>query len=1010
MYAKLPFLSLLLVSMAACTSNDPGTSNNGTSLDGGTQDAASDTSLPPGCTNATQDGTETDVDCGGSTCPACVETLRCITGADCESTVCRVGKCAAATCNDNVLNQDESDSDCGGTTCSGCGNGRACGEHNDCLSGFCNASGACANSCPDGEVNGSETDVDCGGSGCPGCADGKACSIDSDCVDMACSPSGICVAHCTSMSKDSNETDEDCGGPDCDPCPDLDACLIPSDCQSGVCTSNICQVPTCTDSVHNGTETDVDCGGPCSPCVDGQMCSAGSDCTSMVCDMGTCGAAGCTDMVKNGTETDIDCGGTGCSPCDPGDMCLLPSDCTSSKCTSNICDVPTCSDGVLNQDESDVDCGGVCNACPDLDMCNNPSDCESGVCTSNTCQVPTCTDNVHNGSETDIDCGGTCDGCGSGSMCTGPSDCESGVCTGGVCQAPTCIDGVSNGRETDVDCGGPDCSSCLAGQTCGWSKDCASGSCAGHVCDPMTTYRSCRQAMEIGGHTTSGTYSIKPDPASSAVDVFCDMETDGGGWTTVAKTVRWAPVDRAWQYYSGLDVFDPTDGPTGSGVWGGMRNVIQDKGDIRFACVHYDSAFVTGSTLTLSDLDVDFSVYDNDWYRRITNSTSDSGNDLVDIVGNNLTPARRNNVNNVYRWRGNTWNASPHSSGGPKIEDTAGDSNDFYLDFDDVGIGGTYDGTEWGERDGYQECIGLGTNGTRYHGAYYIFVREKPLDILCNINGAKDISETDVDCGGGNCLGCKETMNCIHNGDCQSLSCVGGTCAQTNYQSCKAIHDMQPWAPTGTYEIRPGGTGTGRSVYCDMDTDGGGWTAVVSAAGGAPDDLAVTYHPGLAHLETPTEVLSPYNNDMEGFWSGMRSAISGNSDIRFACRRVGEPFSVDMSFYDVDWYREITQGTDTQSCMVAPSVRSGNIPARKNNVTGQILPLGDTWNNANSSTGGGPSMEYNCSDPVVFTITFDGIPNSTTWGRTRNIGTRYRSYCVDWLDSGADFYAFVREP
>ncbi len=1010
-YPKSIFRVLALCALAACTSNDPGSSNNGTNLDGGTQDAASDTSLPPGCTNTTKDGTETDVDCGGSTCPACVETLRCITGADCESTVCRVGKCAAATCNDNVLNQDESDSDCGGTTCSGCGNGRACGGHTDCLSGFCNASGTCANSCPDGEVNGSETDVDCGGSGCPGCADGKMCVEDSDCVDIACSPSGICVAHCTSMSKDSNETDEDCGGPDCDPCPDLDACLVPSDCQSGVCTSNICQVPTCTDSVHNGTETDVDCGGPCSPCVDGQMCSAGSDCTSMVCDMGTCGAAGCTDMVKNGTETDIDCGGAGCSPCDPGQMCAGPSDCTSNKCTSGLCDVPTCSDGVINQDESDVDCGGVCSGCVDGLMCSGPSDCVSGVCTSNICQVPTCTDNVHNGSETDIDCGGTCDGCGSGLMCTGPSDCESGVCTAGVCQAPTCMDGVSNGGETDVDCGGPDCNTCAAGQGCNWSKDCTSGSCAGHICETITNYRTCRQAMELGGHTTSGTYTIKPGSGPSE-NVFCDMETDGGGWTLVARSFRHGPVDKASAYYSGLATLHVTSiVNTGRPVWSRLRDVIHDKGDIRFACTYYATATTHPANLTLSDLKVDLSLYDNDWYRKITNSTSDSGNDLVDIVGNGYTPDRRDNINDVYRWRGNSWNASPHFSDGPTMETSANAVNDFFLDFDDVGIGGTYDGTEWGSRgSGFSDCGPYTTDiSTSVYGVYYIFVREKPLDVLCNNDGIKDTTETDIDCGGGNCLACAEGMTCTQKEDCQSLSCVNGTCARTTYRSCKEIHDNVPGAPSSTYEIHPTGMGAGQSVYCDMETDGGGWTLVGSHVGHPQGDYATAHHAGLKHIETPTVILPLRFVGFKpgGLWDGMRSVIPGQSDIRFACRESAhkKEMTVDLSFYDVGWYNTMTTGTDADSCMTDPEGTNG--VARRNNVTGMSLPVTDTWN----ATGGGPQLESTCNSTTQLLIDFDdqgagGSADATDWGEDGSGNT-----CgTDRYNYDASHFVFVREP
>ncbi|MBW2523241.1 MAG: hypothetical protein JRI23_03660, partial [Deltaproteobacteria bacterium] len=47
--------------------------------------------IPPECANDTQDGDETDVDCGGGTCPPCANGDVCLTYTDCESSFCRTG-------------------------------------------------------------------------------------------------------------------------------------------------------------------------------------------------------------------------------------------------------------------------------------------------------------------------------------------------------------------------------------------------------------------------------------------------------------------------------------------------------------------------------------------------------------------------------------------------------------------------------------------------------------------------------------------------------------------------------------------------------------------------------------------------------------------------------------------------------------------------------------------------------------------------------------------------------
>jgi hypothetical protein len=90
-------------------------------------------------------------------------------------------------CSDQIHNGSESDIDCGGT-CRPCDVGFSCGSEGDCDSGIC-IGGTCAPPpCANGVQGGAETDVDCGGGTCRKCAGGRGCLADGDCFSGTCDP------------------------------------------------------------------------------------------------------------------------------------------------------------------------------------------------------------------------------------------------------------------------------------------------------------------------------------------------------------------------------------------------------------------------------------------------------------------------------------------------------------------------------------------------------------------------------------------------------------------------------------------------------------------------------------------------------------------------------------------------------------------------------------------------------------------------------------------------------
>jgi hypothetical protein len=74
-----------------------------------------------------------------------------------------------------------------------------------------------------------------------------------------------------------------------------------------------------------------------------------------------------------------------------------------------------------------------------------------------------------------------------------------------------------------------------------------------------------------------------------------------------------------------------------------------------------------------------------------------------------------------------------------------------------------------------------------------------------------------------------------------------GTLNVTLPKSCKHILDRTPSATSGVYSIDPDGDGVSFGVYCDMTTDGGGWTMVYqnlfsgNEGGPTPTQTSSTY-------------------------------------------------------------------------------------------------------------------------------------------------------------------------
>ncbi len=237
----------------------------------------------------------------------------------------------------------------------------------------------------------------------------------------------------------------------------------------------------------------------CGAC--GTVCEAGEVCSDGECAL-SCGP-GLTDCDGVCRDLEVDrnnCGACG-TECEAGEVCF-EGECAVS-CGEGLTDCDGVCRDLQNDNRNCGVCGEACGAgevCIEGEcevVCPEGSELCDGIC------VNLQSDNLNCG-----ECGNACE---FDEVCTSGMCCEAGslACDG------ECVD-VRSDPENCGECGNP----CEEGEMC------MDGECAA-----IPVEESCEALLEAAPGIPSGVYEIDP-PEGPAVEVYCDMETDGGGWTT----------------------------------------------------------------------------------------------------------------------------------------------------------------------------------------------------------------------------------------------------------------------------------------------------------------------------------------------------------------------------------------------------------------------------------------------------------------------------------------------
>lgn len=318
--------------------------------------------------------------CATGVCSAAGNCVECIDQAQCTApAICEMNQCATPECLNGVLDDGETDVDCGGPTCPKCPVDDLCMVGSDCITNYCD--GGICDECNPGDC---EANSWCDPTGAldtcvPDLMQGQPCVADAQCPGNLCVDGFCCNSECEADCESCSSAESTGADGVCSP-------VAAGEDPTGDCDGNGCFSEVCSGTAglcgYDGAGTD--CG---ATCTNGTLTE--SECNGM----GMCVAlapvsCGNNLACNNGnTACEVDCDDDG--DCLAGFHCEEPN-CVADKangaacvgdgeCVSNNCDDDVC---------CATSCGDRCEAC---DLVGTVGTCTAipvGTDPDNECPAP----------------------------------------------------------------------------------------------------------------------------------------------------------------------------------------------------------------------------------------------------------------------------------------------------------------------------------------------------------------------------------------------------------------------------------------------------------------------------------------------------------------------------------------------------------------------------------------------------------------------------------------------